>query len=136
MPDATNYVAPSQIGETGSLYDSNTETPSFYEQIEGDYLCDISYEEQASSQTFLSQASQCRAFIVSAEAESNNQGEKQETYKEKNVWDPQSYSRKYVPNFLNDGSSSAQIDDTGGIEPNPTAKKGSNTHTRKKPLHC
>jgi|GEM_PF-2440559 len=49
MPDATNNVAPSQIGETGSLSDSNTETPSFYEQIEGDYLCDISYEEQANS---------------------------------------------------------------------------------------
>jgi len=50
-----------------------------------------------------------------------------------------------VPNFLNDDSSSAQIDDTGVIEPNPTAtenrgylspnlKKGSNTHTSKKPL--
>lgn len=28
MPDDTNYVTPSQIGETGSLYDSNTEAPN------------------------------------------------------------------------------------------------------------
>ena len=72
MPDDTNYVTPSQIGETGSLSDSNTEAPS--EQIEGDYPCDVSYEEQVSSQTLLSPASQFSALIVLAEAESTTKG--------------------------------------------------------------
>lgn len=123
MPNDNNYAAASQRGETGPQSNSNTGTPCFHEQIEGDYLYDLSYEEQ-----------------VLAKSESNNQGEKEDS-----VWDLQSYSRKYVPNFVNDPSSSSHIDNTGVIDPNPTASedrrfffppnpnKGSSQRTRPKP---
>lgn len=57
------------------------------------------------------------------------------------MWDVQSYSRKYVPNFVND----PHIDNTGVIDPNPTApedrrflfppnpNKGYSQRTRPKP---
>ncbi|HET6730489.1 MAG TPA: hypothetical protein VFH04_02710 [Nitrososphaeraceae archaeon] len=74
MSNDNDCADPSQIG---TWSDPDTETPRFYEQTEGDYLYEISHEEQAKkeSQTLSSPNSQCSVFFVSTEAESSNQGE-------------------------------------------------------------
>jgi hypothetical protein len=115
-----NYVRPSRIcrcildlcisfGSNGSNNPSNQDTPKKDTHVDknnrtsrsrvGNEARDFC-KFAAPSQIGKTSTSQCSAFFVSTEAESSNQGDKQEIYKEKNA-----------PNFLFDPSSSSIIDD-------------------------